>query len=82
MCRLTRTEPSILLHPLDFLSEQDVPELGFFPAMKLSAEKKLVLLDEMIGIIQKHHDIVPMGEHAARLNERAGLRSVEPRFST
>ena len=81
MCRMTRTEPSILLHPLDFLSKDDAPALEFFPAMGMSAEKKLVLLAEMIDIIEKHFEIVPMHRHADALTSRAGLRSIEPKFS-
>lgn len=82
MCRITRTEPSILLHPLDFLSEEDVPELGFFPAMGLGAERKLALLADMIQIIRKRYEIRPMGEHAQQILTRSNLRAVEPRFST
>ena len=33
LCRLTGTQPSLLLHPLDFLTQEDVPELAFFPGM-------------------------------------------------
>ena len=29
-------QPSILLHPLDFLGKEDVPELAFFPAMGMA----------------------------------------------
>jgi hypothetical protein len=37
LCRLTRTNPSLLLHPLDFLGGDDIQELAFFPAMNLRA---------------------------------------------
>ena len=33
LCRLTGTEPSFLLHPLDLLGPEQAPELAFFPGM-------------------------------------------------
>jgi hypothetical protein len=36
LCRLTHTGPSFLLHPLDFISGDEVPELRFFPGMDVS----------------------------------------------
>ncbi|HSK71482.1 MAG TPA: polysaccharide deacetylase family protein, partial [Pyrinomonadaceae bacterium] len=49
MCRLTETQLSLLLHPLDFLSGEDAPELKFFPAMNLPVEKKLEFVGEILG---------------------------------
>ena len=34
-CRLTRVQPSFLLHPLDLLGAEQAPGLSFFPAMDL-----------------------------------------------
>ncbi|MDE2573488.1 MAG: polysaccharide deacetylase family protein, partial [bacterium] len=45
LCRITNTEPSILLHPLDFLGGDDCPELAFFPAMNMRAKEKLEIVD-------------------------------------
>jgi hypothetical protein len=47
LCRMTGTAPSLLLHPLDFLGAEDVPELGFFPAMNVPAARKLELVEDM-----------------------------------
>ena len=41
MCKLTRTQPSYLLHPLDFIGGDHVPELKFFPGMNVQMKKKL-----------------------------------------
>jgi hypothetical protein len=77
-CRLTGTQPSILLHPLDFLGKEDDPDLGFFPAMDQPREKKLALASDLFAILTKSFDVVPMGEHARRLGERnARLRSLD-----
>jgi peptidoglycan/xylan/chitin deacetylase (PgdA/CDA1 family) len=36
MCRLTRTSPSLLLHPPDFLGKEDDSDMSYFPAMSMS----------------------------------------------
>ncbi|MEQ1924143.1 MAG: polysaccharide deacetylase family protein, partial [Pyrinomonadaceae bacterium] len=40
-CRATGVQPSLLLHPLDFLSGDDISELKFFPGMSMPIEQKL-----------------------------------------
>jgi peptidoglycan-N-acetylglucosamine deacetylase len=74
LCRLTGTQPSILLHPLDFLGREDAPELGFFPAMGLPAEKKLALVDRVLARLAHHYRIVPLGVHARELATGPALR--------
>ena len=64
LCRLTRTQPSLLLHPLDFLGEDDVPELAFFPAMSLSGAHKVETLQRAIALLTRHFSVVPVGQHA------------------
>lgn len=66
-CRMTGTQPSILLHPLDFLGCDDEPDLSFFPAMDQPSEKKLSLASEIFAMLTNSFDVVPMGEHARRL---------------
>lgn len=70
LCRLTRTEPSILLHPLDFLGAEDAPVLKFFPGMQVDAETKLQWMNGFFDQLQKHFELLPMGEHASRIVER------------
>ena len=41
LCRALGAQPSLLLHPLDFLSKGEIPELAFFPAMGLPYSHKL-----------------------------------------
>jgi peptidoglycan-N-acetylglucosamine deacetylase len=64
MCRLTGTQLSLLLHPLDFLSGDDAPELKFFPAMNLPVEEKLKFVGEILEIFSGKFEIVNMREHA------------------
>jgi peptidoglycan/xylan/chitin deacetylase (PgdA/CDA1 family) len=64
MCRVTGTELSLLLHPLDFLSGEDAPELKFFPAMNLPIEKKLEFVGEILETFAGKFEIVNMRRHA------------------
>ena len=80
LCRLTGTQPSLLLHPLDFLGGDDIPELSFFPAMNLPGGKKLALLSKLVSLLSDQFTIVTMQEHAKLATERFKLPRVEPRF--
>lgn len=64
ICRFTNTSPSILLHPLDFLSGEDIEELGFFPGMDLPAGEKLEILNQMIEGLADKFDLVNLRKHA------------------
>ena len=44
LCRLRQVNPSILLHPLDFLGADDVDSLRFFPGMDMPGEKKRAIV--------------------------------------
>lgn len=79
MCKLTGTQPSLLLHPLDFLSGGDVPELKFFPGMNIPLEEKLEFVSGVIETLKKDFDIVNMRQHAESV-ANSGLRklNVEP----
>jgi peptidoglycan-N-acetylglucosamine deacetylase len=81
MCRLTRCEPSILLHPLDFLGKEDVPSLGFFPGMGLTAPSKLACAEHYLARLQAHFDVASLGDHASAIAARARLPLREAQFS-
>ena len=73
-CRVNGTEPSFLLHPLDVIGGDQVPELEFFPGMDVPSEKKTRLLMKVLGTIAEHYEIVPMGVHADTILRRGELR--------
>jgi len=80
MCRLSGVEPSVLLHPLDFLDELEAPGLSFFPGMDVPRERKARIVGLYLDQLQEHFDVVPLSEHAARIRARgARLRKIEPR---
>ncbi len=70
MCRLFRIEPSILLHPLDFLGREDDQDLSFFPAMDLSHEYKCGVAAQVFAALERHFRVVTMGEHAREIARR------------
>ena len=47
LCRLAGVEPSILLHPLDFLGADDVDALGFFPGMAMTGDRKRAVVGRL-----------------------------------
>ena len=67
MCRVTGTQLSLLLHPLDFMGSDDTDRLGFFPAMKRPHAEKIRLIHELFDMLQGSYDCIPMGEHAQRI---------------
>ena len=71
MCKMSGTQLSLLLHPLDFLSGEDAPELKFFPAMNLPIEKKLEFVSEILETFTDKFEVVNMQKHAesVRLDE-------------
>lgn len=80
-CRRMNVEPSILLHPLDFLGGDDVKELSFFPAMNLPGKVKLERVSGYLGDLADRFEILPMGPHARALDLRPDLPSRNPDFA-
>lgn len=73
MCKVTRTELSFLLHPLDFLGADDTDRLSFFPGMKRPAAEKLAFVNEVFDVLAKEFTLVPMGEHASAILARRAV---------
>ncbi len=65
LCLLTGVQPSLLLHPLDFLGKDKVKGLDFFPGMDMSTATKVALFDQLIVYLGRHFTLVNMGQHAA-----------------
>ncbi len=80
LCRLTKTQPSLLLHPLDFLGTEDAPELAFFPAMNLPSYKKLAYLSYFVGALGDRFTLVPLHQQAQTLAQ-SSLKTFKPRFA-
>ena len=77
MCKLTRTSPSLLMHPLDFLGGDEVEELRFFPGMSLDGEFKRRFCSKILGIYKRNFNVLPMGKRAAEIKQRESQLSVK-----
>jgi peptidoglycan/xylan/chitin deacetylase (PgdA/CDA1 family) len=73
-CRAMRVEPSFLLHPLDIMGGDEVPELAFFPGMDLPSRRKVELFKQVLRTLGEHFELVPMGAHASSLLAKSELR--------
>ena len=74
MCKITKTQPSYLLHPLDLLGSDDVPELAFFPGMNVQSKKKVEIFEAAMNILKNNFELLPMGEFAARLSPKKTIQ--------
>jgi peptidoglycan-N-acetylglucosamine deacetylase len=73
LCKLTAVQPSLLLHPLDFLGCDDVQELAFFPGMNLPYEKKIQFVRKVIGVFTQQYAVVPLRKYAQQLAKTSVL---------
>jgi hypothetical protein len=78
ICRISRIEPSLLLHPLDFLGKEDAPQLGFFPAMRLDTETKVALLTRLFRIVDSGFTVLSMHDHARHILSSPKLKVRQP----
>lgn len=65
-CWLNRVEPSLLLHPLDFIGVDDEPGMGFFPGMTLRSDVKMKIADQLLQWMSQRFDCVTMSDHASK----------------
>ncbi len=66
-CKAAGVEPSILLHPLDFLGADDVSTLSFFPAMSMGGARKTELVEGFLRQLSGAFRVVSMHEHARHI---------------
>jgi Predicted xylanase/chitin deacetylase len=82
LCRLTKTEPSLLLHPLDFLGGDDTSALNFFPAMRMPSAKKLEVVGEVLRLMKENFTVLNLRDYARTVaGSKENLPSVKPNFS-
>lgn len=72
LCKVFQVEPSLLLHPLDFLGREDVDDLSFFPAMKMKAKDKLEITRWALSYYAEKFNVYSLDDYAlhfAKTNE-------------
>jgi peptidoglycan-N-acetylglucosamine deacetylase len=77
-CKIAGVQPSILLHPLDFLGCDDVKELAFFPGMQMTGDRKVAIVHEMIELMRSSFTVLAMNQHAEAIKQTGGLATVNP----
>ena len=70
LCRATGVEPSLLLHPLDFLGCDDECQLSFFPAMNVVSRKKVEFVERVLEIYAAKFEVLPMHRYAKAVAHR------------
>lgn len=66
---ITGVQPSFLLHPLDFLGGDDIPELKFFPGMNMTSGSKLELVTGFLDRFKRNFSVTTTGEHARSIRQ-------------
>jgi hypothetical protein len=66
LCRLNGVQPSLLLHPLDFLGGDDEKDLSFFPAMNLAGGFKVEFVASVLEQYSAQFEVLPLLEHVRR----------------
>jgi len=81
LCQMNRVQPSLLLHPLDFMGHEDDADLAFFPGMTMARERKLLFVHSVLRMYATHYRVVTMQEHAQHAAANAHLPLVDARGS-
>ncbi len=68
MCKITKTSPSYLLHPLDLVGKDHVPALAFFPGMNIKSERKLKIFEIAIQTLKDNFELLPMEKFTEKLS--------------
>jgi peptidoglycan-N-acetylglucosamine deacetylase len=76
LCRLSGVQPSLLLHPLDFLGCDDEACLAFFPGMKAESAMKVELARKLLSWMSRKFECLTMEQHAQRSQSTALIRKV------
>jgi hypothetical protein len=81
LCKVTKTEPSFLLHPLDLISGDLIPEMAFFPGMDVPGSQKMELFYKVIGKLSKNFNCVTLNNYAKSLQDKNNhLNEVTPKL--
>jgi peptidoglycan-N-acetylglucosamine deacetylase len=70
LCRLTKTSPSFLLHPLDLISSEQIPQLAFFPGMHIKSENKIAAFKYTITTLKRYYNLTTINSYAQYVQDR------------
>jgi hypothetical protein len=78
LCRTSGVEPSLLLHPLDFLGNDEADGVAFFPGMRLPLKHKLSMIEWALEELKQTFQVVTMREHATKVARQTAVRVLSP----
>jgi peptidoglycan-N-acetylglucosamine deacetylase len=78
LCQQFGVTPSLLLHPLDFLGDDDLRGFDFFPGMQQSSRSKLAFIGWAIEQLTSKFNVVPLGRLAKILRASAPCLQLRP----
>jgi hypothetical protein len=81
LCQWTATEPSIVLHPTDFLGCDDTQDLSFIPGMNLPSQRKLEFVSEFVRVLSTEFTVLTLQQHAQEAAQFT-LPVIEAHFRT
>jgi hypothetical protein len=81
VCRLAGTPVSLLLHPTDFLGGDEVPELAFFPGMRLRSQAKTAFVRAVLELMRASFEILPLADYAYAQLQTGSLALTRPKFT-
>lgn len=76
LCKITRTEPSFLLHPLDLIGGDQIKSLAFFPGMNVSSDRKIFIFKKVMNKLKKHFTLVDMNMHVRAIKSKPDLKII------
>lgn len=68
MCKVFRVSPSLLLHPLDFLAGDELPELQCFPGFGSDSDAKRDLTMWCLELFAEHFDVQSLDDFVAEIS--------------
>ena len=76
LCKITRTAPSFLLHPLDLIGGDQITALAFFPGMNISSERKIYIFKKVMKVLDRNFKLVTMEEHVQQIFDQGNIKLV------
>lgn len=77
LCKMNKIGMSFLLHPLDIMDAKQIPELAFFPGMKISWKKKIILFKDILRKISDYYCLVNMETYAKLIISNGNLKEIK-----
>ncbi len=78
LCKVTHTDVSFLLHPLDLIGGDQISNLSFFPGMVVASAQKRELFERVLREIAESFTLVNMSVHARFILSQKTLGSYSP----